>query len=95
MIIRDRGFFVIKVVIALRKQGGYASVLSNEIVYWPKFINDEVIKLYVVGKEVVTQAQLTGKLGGIGFDIFFIKEPDYTMMLMSTYGKLVVSENKK
>ena len=32
---------------------------------------------------------------GMGFDIFAIKEPYYKIMLMSTYEKLVVSEEHK
>ena len=43
-------------------------------------------------KEVVTQVCLPGGGGGMGFDIFAIKEPYYKIMLMSTYEKLVVSE---
>ena len=41
---------------------------------------------------VVTQASLPGKIDGIGFDVFNMKETDYTMIHMYTYSKMAVSE---
>ena len=49
----------------------------------------------MANKEVGKQARLPGKLDGIGFDVFAMKEPVYTMILMSTYGQLVVSYGQK
>ena len=46
-------------------------------------------------KKVGTQSRLTGKLDDIGFDDFYINEPDYTMISMSTYSPLVVSYGQK
>ena len=41
----------------------------NKVLYWPKFINGEEIKLNMDENEVVTQTCLPGKLDGIGFEI--------------------------
>ena len=49
----------------------------------------------MANKEVGKQARLPGKLDGIGFDVFAMKEPVYTMIFMSTYGQLVVSYGQK
>ena len=38
---------------------------------------------------------MTGEVDGVGFDIFAMKEPDYIMMLMSTYGFLLVTEGQR
>ena len=46
-------------------------------------------------KELGTQTRLPRKIDDIGFYVFAMKQPDYKMMLMSTYGKLVVSEGQK
>eukprot|EP00957_Ditylum_brightwellii_P148802 11328325-Ditylum_brightwellii.AAC.1 len=46
-------------------------------------------------KDTGNQAHLPGELDGVGFDIFVLKEPEYTMMLMSTYGQLLVNEGQK
>ena len=45
----------------------------------------------MANKEVDTQARLSGKLDVVDFDVFAMKEPDYKMIIMSTYGKLVAS----
>ena len=44
---------------------------------------------------MVTQVLHPGKIDSICFEVFTIKEPDYIIMLVSTYGKLVLSEGKK
>eukprot|EP00957_Ditylum_brightwellii_P004768 363302-Ditylum_brightwellii.AAC.1 len=46
-------------------------------------------------KDVGHQTCLPGELDGVGFDIFTLKEPEYTMMLTSTYGQLVVNKGQK
>ena len=33
-------------------------------------------------KDIGHQARLPGELDGVGFDIFALKEPEYTMMLI-------------
>ena len=43
-------------------------------------------------KQVGYQERLPGELDGVGFDILAMKDPDYTMMRISTYGQLVVKE---
>ena len=46
-------------------------------------------------KQVGYQARLPGEVDGVGFDIFSMKDPDYTMMLMSTYGQIVVKDGQR
>eukprot|EP00957_Ditylum_brightwellii_P117515 8962743-Ditylum_brightwellii.AAC.1 len=46
-------------------------------------------------KDIGHQAHLPGELVGVGFDFFALKEPEYTMMLISTYGQLLVNEGQK
>eukprot|EP00957_Ditylum_brightwellii_P004362 330892-Ditylum_brightwellii.AAC.1 len=46
-------------------------------------------------KTIRYQACLPGVLDSIGFDIFALKDPDYTMTVMSTYGQLVAPQGQK
>ena len=46
-------------------------------------------------KQVGYQERLPGELDGVGFDILAMKDPDYTMMHISTYGQLVVKEGQR
>ena len=60
--------------------------------HWPKYIDGSVIQALMKDKQVGYQARLPGEVDCVGVDIFSMKEPDYTMMSMSTYGQLVVKE---
>ena len=41
-------------------------------------------------KQVVYQTLLPVEIDGVGFDIFDMKYPDYTMIIISEYGQLLV-----
>eukprot|EP00957_Ditylum_brightwellii_P077224 5868532-Ditylum_brightwellii.AAC.1 len=45
-------------------------------------------------KDIGHHVRLPGELDGVGFDIFALKEPECTMMLMSAYEQLVVNEGQ-
>jgi len=72
--------------IELAKKGVFASALIKKRRYWPKFIPGDAIKTHCSAFEVGHADALGGTLDGIDFDVFTMREPDYTMMLMSTYG---------
>ena len=50
---------------------------------------------YTTSEEVGGYDSLRGTLDGVPYDMFTLKEPDYTMKLMSTYGGLIVPKNQK
>ena len=79
MFILDSGFCVLKGIAEIQKNGVYASALIKKRGYWPKYICGEDIKSHF------TDAW-AGKLDGVPFHIYTMKEPDYVMTLMSTYG---------
>ncbi len=56
--------------------------------YWPKYIDGDGINKHFEDKEVGDADALPGTLDGQKFHIFAMKEQDYMMMLMSTYGSL-------
>ena len=85
-VILDSGFCVLKAIIKLRKKGVFASVLIKKQRYWPKFIRGHDIKAHFDDKEVGATDSWAGKLDTIPFHVYAMKEPDYVMSLMSTYG---------
>ena len=46
-------------------------------------------------KQVGTCERQPGILDGIEFDIYALKEPDYTLMMMSTYGSLIIKDGQR
>ena len=66
--------------------GVFASVLIKKRRYWPRDINGEAISSYFGNKGVGHSDAWPGEIDGVRFHIFCMKEPDYVMSLMSTYG---------
>jgi hypothetical protein len=71
----------------MRKRRVWVS-LDKKRCFWPKYIDGDGINKHFEEKEVGDADALPGTLDGQKFHIFAMKEPDYTMMLMSTYGSL-------
>ena len=86
VVILDSGFCVLKAIIELRKKGIFSSALIKKRQYWPKFIHGNDIKAHFDDKEVGATDSWAGKLDDISFHVYAMKEPDYVMSLMSTYG---------
>ena len=88
LIILDSGFCVLKGIVELQQHGLYASALIKKRHYWPKFIRGDEIKQHFLDKAVGSVDAWPGKLDGVPFYVFSMKEPDYVMNMMSTYGTL-------
>ena len=70
----------------MRKKGVFASALIKKRRYWLKYIRGEEVKEHFNDKEVGDADSWGGKLEDVPFHVFAMKEPDYVMLLMSTYG---------
>ena len=95
IIILDSGFCVLDAVIALKKRGVFASALVKKRRYWPRHVDGEAIKESLKDTPVGVTRRLPGELHGEKFDLFCLREPDYVMTLMSTYGSLNANTNQR
>ncbi len=79
------------------KEGCYASALIKKRRYWPKYVQGDRIAEHFENKVVGDVDAWPGVLDGVKFDIFAMKEPDYIMLVMSTYGTCdrIGKENKR
>ena len=77
--ILDIGFCVLEGIIELRKMGVYAGALIKKRRYWPKHVPGELINEYLKDKEVGSNNLLHGTFGGVKYDFFCMKEPDYVL----------------
>ena len=82
----DSGFCVIRALIELKKRGVFASALIKKQRYWPKHIKGDDIIQHFETQKVCDTGSLPGTLDGVPFHEFNMKEPDYTMKVISTYG---------
>ena len=86
VIILDSRFCVLKGIIKLRKKGVFVSGLIKKRSYWPRYIRGDEIKDHFADKEVGDTDSWAGKIDDVPFHIYSMKDPDYVMLLMSTYG---------
>ena len=86
VVILDSGICVLKGIVELKKRGVYASALIKKRKYWPKYFKGDAIKQCVDEKAVGDCGAWKGKMEEVPFHVYAMKEPDYVMSLMSTYG---------
>ena len=96
VVVLDSGFCVLQGVAVLRKKKVFSYALIKKRKYWPKHIDGDGIKAHFKDLEVGTVDAMKGSLDGVNVQVHCLKEPEYVMMLMSSYGTLErVGENKK
>ena len=95
VVILDSGFCVLRAIVELRKKGVFSSALIKKRRYWPKYVPGEAMNEHMASKEVGECDSLRGTLDGVPFDLFTLKEPDYSMKIMSTYGGLIVPDKQR
>ena len=86
VVILDSGFCVLKGIVEIKKRGIYASALIKKRTYWPKYIKGDVIRQHFDDKAVGNCDSWKGNMDEVPFHVYAMKEPDYIMSLMSTYG---------
>ena len=89
------GFCVLQGLVELKKLGVFAHALIKRRRYWPKHVKGDDIIQHFANKEVGSTDALRGQLDGVPVYIYGMKEPDYTMMLMATYGTLAEQGDEK
>ena len=86
--ILDSGFCVLQGPIKLKKRGCFAHALIKKWRYWPKHIPGDEIIAHFTDKEIGDADAISGILDEIPFYIIGMKEPDYAMQIMTTYGTM-------
>ena len=74
----------------------FAAALIKKCRYWQKHVPGNEIIAHFNDKEVGAADTIKGTMDGVTFHIHGMKEPDYIMMLMTTYGTILrMGEMKK
>ena len=72
----------------IEEKGSIRGIIDKKWWYWPKYIDGEAIIQHFQDKEVGATDALPGVLDDIPIHVHCMKDPDYVMMLMSSYGTL-------
>ena len=87
IVVLDSGFCVLQGFVDIKKKGVYGANIIKNRRYWPNCIGVENIKYHFINKVVGAVDTIFGELENMPLCVFFMKEKDYSVMLMSTYGK--------
>jgi hypothetical protein len=78
---------------ALKAVGVFGSALIKKRKYWPKGIDGDDIIAHMNNKEVGEYDAKLGLVDNKTFYLYAMKEPNFVMMMMSTYGTLTEVED--
>ena len=95
VMVLDSGFCVLKALVELQKKGVFAHMFIKKRRYWPKHVPGDDIIVHFTNEEVGKVDAIKGVLEDVPFYLFAMKEPDYMMQIMSTYGTLGNLEEEK
>ena len=94
-VVTESGFCVLLALIKLASVGVFASAVIKKRRYWPKYIDAGAIDSHFDANGIDTTDSLPGVMDGTQFRIYCVKEEDYVMKLMATYGALRLIEEGK
>ena len=96
IVILDSGFCVLQALIKLRSLGVYASAVIKKRRCWPRYVKGDVIDSHINDtKEIGEVATIKGNMDGIKYNLFCMRDADYVLKLMCTYGTLDEDMNKE
>ena len=89
------GFCVLEGLIELIKVGVFADDIIKKRRYWPKHTKGDMIDTHFQDKEVGRIYSWNVALNDTPYDVLCIKEPDYFMKIMTTYGEHTFPEGQR
>ena len=95
VVILDSGFCVLQGLIELRKRGVYASAVIKKRRYWPKHVPGKAMDDKLNNSDIGTVECLHGQLDNVNYNMYAMKEPDFVMKMMATYGALTPYSDEK
>ena len=95
VVILDSGFCVLKGLVMLWKVGVFASAVIKKRRYWPKYVPGAAMDEHCETLKVGECDCLHGELDNTTYSLFVMKDVDYNMKLMSTYGGLLEPDDAK
>jgi len=88
VVVLDSGFCVAKALTELAKKGVFATALIKKRRYWPKNVDGDMIRAHFDSASVghMDCYRMNLQDDNSKLDMHCLKEPEYVMILMSTFG---------
>ena len=88
MVVMDRGLCVLEGLVSMVEKGVFGSALIKKRRCQPKGVPEEDIIWHMKNKKVGDLDAVPGSIRGKSYRIMDIKDTNYVMLTMKTYGKL-------
>ena len=79
--------FVLQVLVDIKKNGLFVYTLIKKTWYWSRQLNFKKINYHFTEKDYVAKDSIHGGIDNFPVRVIAIREEDYRMIIMSTYGK--------
>ena len=86
IVVLDSSFYSIQVFVGMKNKGVYGATIIKNRRYWPRYIDGKNIKSHITNKYTEAMDALRGDIENFPIRVFAMKEEDYLMMIMCTYG---------
>ena len=90
----DIGFCVTNGLVEQRKKLVFGAALIKKRKYWTANIKGDTIDAHFASREVGNVDSVKQVEDGVAYHVFFMKDPDYVMKLMTIYGPLEPKDKK-
>ena len=90
----DSGLCVTKGLVELRKKGVFGAALIKKHRYWPENIKSDAIDAQFALNEMGNVDSVKQVEDGLAYHVCCMKDADYVMKLMTTYGKLELTNKR-
>ena len=90
----DSGLCVTKGLVELRNKVLFGAALIKKCRYWPENIKGDAIDAHFAAKEVGNVDAVKQVEYRVAYHEFSMKDPDYAMKLMTTYGTLETTDKR-
>jgi hypothetical protein len=84
----------LKGLVELRGRGVFASAVIKKRRYWPKYVPGNAMDEHMKTKQLGDTSSVKGQLDGTPYNLFMMRDKDWVMKMMSTYGGLVPHDDE-
>ena len=88
VLVVDSGLYVPEGLVSIVEKGVLGSAIIKKRYYWPKGVPEEEILWYMQNNQVGDLDAVQGSMRGKIYHIMDVKEPNYVLLIMTTYRTL-------
>ena len=84
-----------KGLVELRKKRVFASAVIKKRRYWPKYVPGKAMDDHMSSRSLGDTSSVKGTLDGTPYNLFMMRDKDWVMKMMTTYGGLTANKDEE